>query len=413
MTRTIQRPVALAISAALIGAGLMVAAPAFALGGMSLPPGVTVTNAGTLASPDYTVTIDCAVVPGNLSYDYDTQFDSVYLPVGADDVVTVETTNCFEGYPRVDNYDERRVSAQFTALDGPTAGTPQIRGIAWDDDSPFVALTGNDYAVGPNTRFEVQSGEDNYFVVAVPLAVEVADPLGTLVDEFDMVLASDATSGMVVADESEYFDDVEEELLLGGVAGCGIFPGNHYYEAVELTVTSAGRYAFRIAELSPASNAVDYSQPDRVLTDPFLAVYTSFVPASAHGGVIACNDDADLDEFSDYNLTSSGTMMSDRYSQLEVDLQPGTYTLVLTSYGDAARFEPGMAPAVDVATDKAMLTPAALGENEAASIEMWHDPAQLAATGPSPVSGGMLAVGLALMAFGGLAFASRRVWSRA
>lgn len=404
---------ALAISATLIGVGLMVAAPAFAVAGMSLPPGVTVTNAGTLASPEYTVTVDCAVVPGNLSYNYNTQYDSIYLPVFADDVVTVETTNCFEGYPLVDNYDERRVSAQFTPLDGPSAGTPQIRGIQWDDSKPFVALTGTDYAVGPNTRFEVQSGGDNYFVVTVPLAVEVADPLGTLVDEFDMVLAADATSGMVVADEREYYDAAEDDHLLGGVKGCNIMSGNHYYEATELTVTAAGRYAFRIAELSPASNDIDYSQPYRVLTDPFLAVYTSFAPASGHSGVIACNDDADLDEVSSYNLTSSGTMMSDRYSQLEVDLQPGTYTLVLTSYGDAEYFEPGMAPAVEPAFDKAMFTPAAMGENETASIEMWFDPAELAATGPSPISGGMLAAGLALMTLGGLAFATRRLWSRA
>lgn len=412
MTRTIHRPMALAISATLIGAGLMVAAPAFAVGGMSLPLGVTVTNAGTLASPDYTVTVDCAVVPGNGNYDYDTQYDSIYLPVGAADAVTVETTNCFDAYPRIDNTDETRVTAQFTPLDGPGAGTPQLVDVDWVDGN-YIPMTATDYAVGPNTTFEVQSGEDNYFVVTVPLAVEVADPLGTLVDEFDMVLAADATSGMVVADESEYYDEAEEDLLLGGVEGCDIIPGNHYYEAVELTVTSAGRYAFRIAELSPASNDLDYSQPDRVLTDPFLAVYTSFAPASAHGGVIACNDDADLDEFSSYNLTSTGTMMSDRYSQLEVDLQPGTYTLVLTSYGDADRFAPGMAPATEADSDKSMLTPAALGENETASIEMWVDPAQLAATGPSPVSGGMLAAGLALMALGGLAFASRRVWSRA
>ncbi|MEN9620368.1 MAG: hypothetical protein RL499_561, partial [Actinomycetota bacterium] len=44
---------------------------------------------------------------------------------------------------------------------------------------------------------------------------------------------------------------------------------------------------------------------------------------------------------------------------------------------------------------------------------LWYAESELAATGTSPVSGGVLAAGLALMALGGLAIATRRVVSRA
>lgn len=408
MSRSTRGAAAFALTAVLVGGGLIAASSASAFPARALPPGVDIANAGTLITPDYLVSIDCSLIPDNGTYDYDAQFDYADLPVPADGVVSVSLENCV-AVELYSNSDDPRVTPQYTPLDGPDAGDAQVYGTDWD--SGFVVpLTGTEYEVGPNTEFVVLDGDDptGYFVIDVELAVDVADPQGALIDQLDLTIPGDADPDMIVADDPQYYDEFDD-LELGGVTDCGITDGNHFWASAEVVIETRGFYTFRVSDLDPISSDVDFRQPVRYMTDPFLALYSSFDPANAHLGVVGCNDDSDLDSYSSYYLTSSGTMMSDRYSQFTVELQPGTYTLVLTSYDDLSEFGIATAPATssmrgDAREDaKGDVAPAAFGEDETGTIEIWFDDSSLAATGASGLNGGMLAAGLALMVLGGLA----------
>lgn len=418
MSRSVRRASALALTAALVGAGLIAASPALAADPpRMLPPGVDLANAGTLVDPDYLVDIDCALLPDDTTYDYFTQFDFAVLPIPAGSVVSVSLDNCVDVQTYINNEDETRATAQYTALDGPDAGEAKVAGVDWFSGD-VEALTGTEYEVGPNTEFVVLEGGDpsGYFVLDVELAVDVADPRGDLVDEVDLLIPAEADPDLIVADDPQYYD-ADDDLELGGVTDCGIVDGNHFYGSAEVVIENRGFYSFRVADLDPVSRDVDFRQAYRYLTDPFLALYSSFDPDDAHLGVVGCNDDSDLDADSDFYLTSTGTMMSDRYSQFTVELQPGTYTLVLTSYADVSEFIDVAAPAASARErgddTKGAFAPTALGDDETGTVEVWFEASELAATGPSQASGGMLAAGLALMTLGGLVFATRRRFSRA
>lgn len=420
MSRSARRASALALTVALIGAGIAISSPAVAaIPARVLPTGVSLTNAGTLVAPDYTVEVDCSLIPGYATYDYDTQFNYAQLPIPLGTVVSVELTNCSDLYVAAYETSETRATAAYTTLDGPDPGLTFEEGIDWVNGD-IVPSAATQFEVLPNTVFGVTSGDldVSIFTIEAPLAVEVADPQGDIVDELEMLIPDNATADMVVADDPQYYD-ADDDLELGGVTDCGITDGNHFYAEAEVVIENAGIYSFRLANVEPFSADVDFQQPGRYLQDPFLALYSTFTPANGHLGVVGCNDDADLDEFSDFNITSSGTMISDRFSQYTVELQPGTYTLVLTSYDDESEFNVVTAPAVaaDPLTRadevKGGFSSAALGDDETGTVEVWYVASELAATGPSPASGGMLAAGLALVTLGGLAFASRRLWSRA
>lgn len=418
MSPSVRRTSALALTVALVGAGLAISSPAVGAGPVrALPLGVSLTNAGTLAAPDYTLEIDCAVIPDSGSYDFATEFDYAEIAIPLGSVVTVLTSGCTDAFVAAYDTNETRATPAYTPVGGADDGVIQELGSEWAQNS-YVSLDTSEFLVSPNTQFTALAGDfpDGYFTVYAPLAVEVADPQGDLLEELTMEIPAAASADLVVADDPLYYDAFGD-LELGGVTDCGITAGNHFYDEAEVVIENAGIYSFRIADLDPASQDVDFSQDARYLEDPFLALYSSFNPADGHQGVVGCNDDSDLDGVSFYYITSSGTMMSDRYSQYTVELQPGTYTLVLTSYDDETAF--GLTSAPVAATSerpekpKGDFSPTAFGVDENATIQVWYAESELAATGPSPVSGGMLAAGLALMTLGGLVFATRRLWSRA
>jgi len=420
MSRPVRRISALALTVALVGAGLAISSPAGAAPSPArvLPPGVSLSNAGTLAAPEYTLQVDCSEIRDSGTYDYDTQFDFAEVAIPLGDVVTVLTSNCSNAYLDVVDFDEPRATPAYTPIGGANDGVIQESGSEWSN-ATYVSLDTTEFTVGPNTRFttlETSAFIDGYFNLYVSLAVAVADPQGDLLEEVSMAIPGNATPDMVVADDLQYYNG-DGDLELGGIDGCGISPGDHYYAENSVIVEKAGIYSFRVSNTDPTSLDVDFQQPERYLQDPFLALYSTFTPADGHLGVVGCDDDSDLDEFSDYNITSDGVMISDSFPQFSVVLQPGSYTLVLTSFNADQDFTIAAAPVsanVDRPEDpKGGFSSAAFGEDESAIIGVWYAESQLAATGPSPVSGGMLAPGLALMALGGLMFATRRAWSRA
>ena len=112
MSRSARRASALALTVALIGAGVAISVPAVAaIPARALPTGVSLTNAGTLVAPDYTVEVDCSLIPGETTYDYDTQFGYAQLPIPLGTVVSVELTNCTDLYSAAYDSSETRTTA--------------------------------------------------------------------------------------------------------------------------------------------------------------------------------------------------------------------------------------------------------------------------------------------------------------
>ena len=93
---------------------------------------------------------------------------------------------------------------------------------------------------------------------------------------------------------------------LGGLSGCGISSGgSHAYVTQELIIHTAGVYEFE-------NTAVR----DAFTDDTFLALYTTFDPDQPTQNLIGCNDDAGVGW----------------YPKFSTVLDPGNYTVVLTTY---------------------------------------------------------------------------------
>jgi len=101
---------------------------------------------------------------------------------------------------------------------------------------------------------------------------------------------------------------------LGGVSGCAITIGDHYYASQQFTVPSNATYTIE----TTSSEMTFYGGPDT-----FIAIYkTAFNAASPATGLVACNDDIDGGSYLSLVTTAlvTGT----------------TYTIVITSYYDTA-----------------------------------------------------------------------------
>jgi hypothetical protein len=108
----------------------------------------------------------------------------------------------------------------------------------------------------------------------------------------------------------------------------------HPYTTDTVRILEAGTYTFRIVN-SPG------------VRDPFLALYEGTVDkANPDAGVIGCNDDIDnndppYDDLEDGDLFDDNGFddydypeLDEYFSLFEVELQPGTYTIMLTTFSD-------------------------------------------------------------------------------
>jgi outer membrane protein OmpA-like peptidoglycan-associated protein len=130
---------------------------------------------------------------------------------------------------------------------------------------------------------------------------------------------------------------------LGGISGCGMAAGSHPYITHNLTITATGNFTFRITKTIPDTDAnsgaavppgsyhpLDWPE-GYPISDPFLAVYQNFDPANPDLNIVGCNDDIASGDRKNY--LSDGTVIGDYWSKFEANLSPGSYTLVLTTYG--------------------------------------------------------------------------------
>jgi hypothetical protein len=161
-------------------------------------------------------------------------------------------------------------------------------------------------------------------------------PLGTKQLVADATIPATALEMNVGADNTG-----NGEHLLGTQATCGLAAtasSLHVYSTIEIDVAIAGLFTFRGITTNPASSYLSPSNPDFPIADPFLALYSSFDPASPDDGLVGCNDD--LNDLFGYNDIEMGERIADQsiveghLPYFTATLQPGRYTLLLTTWDE-------------------------------------------------------------------------------
>lgn len=120
--------------------------------------------------------------------------------------------------------------------------------------------------------------------------------------------------------------------------------GMHVYGTIDIHISTAGLYTFRSIGSTPPGSYVDPENPFHPLGDSMLAVYSTFDPARPDQGVVGCNDDSlDQGTHSFATMTSSGILIEGSQPWFQATMQPGNYTLVVTTWEEltAAQWQSG------------------------------------------------------------------------
>ena len=182
-------------------------------------------------------------------------------------------------------------------------------------------------------------------------AATIADPSGVLLDT--------VTATIPVNPETLDLNDSPSWASFVGNANDGLLAGQgdcmlstqgpeRVYVALNLTVVKSGTYTFRIVGTDPEFAGDSSGSP---IQDPFMALYENFDPTALDTGVIGCNDDeymilgANSWANGDTFPTNGESNTNDRWSHFTADLDPGNYTVVMTTWGpvtesDWAAFAP-------------------------------------------------------------------------
>jgi hypothetical protein len=132
-------------------------------------------------------------------------------------------------------------------------------------------------------------------------------------------------------------DNGDGEHRLGGKTLCELDADpsdRHVYTTLDITIVKAGRYTFRSIGSDPMGGYLDSAF--HPIADPFLALYSTFDPKNPDEGILGCNDDLN-DKFGYGNdniaeVLSDGTWMEGHHPYFAADLEPGEYTLLLTTW---------------------------------------------------------------------------------
>jgi DNA-binding beta-propeller fold protein YncE len=345
-----------------------------------------------------TVTAYVSGAESVMTYDFETNDRSVlevfrnpgvrWVAVSPD-ARTVAVTNMQEG------------SVNFSRIDGP----PYSR---WTETLGTGPTPGVVFSHNSRTAFAANSGSNTVSIIGLDGGRVEPTPSGALLATRDISLPV----GPQFMDLPREDDAQEGDHWLNGRSlDCGLETGEHPYGTLSVTVTTAGTYTFRIVGTSPNSldDADDYvSTP---ITDPFLAVYSEFDPLTPDAGVVGCDDDRGAVNDSRPRVNAeTGVTYDENWSYFSTTLEPGSYTLVLTTYDTYDAVEWGEADPEARTWDPQVLT---------ASFELWGpsggltvagsgDVAALAKTGNGTTAGTLAGVVLALLG-GATALAITRV----
>jgi hypothetical protein len=369
MKKNASRVVGLA-STALIGLGLALAVP-----GIAQAETVAGLSGTVAANLDTTVNINCS------SFADSSTADDVLKAEGA--VITFNVTGTCATGMTIDTYD-----TNYSETGGITVGGTFTAATA----SPGTVIAGAvpaAFTVEGNTRVHlVKDGTPFDLYIVVVDVPDVADPVGTLRQSGDITIAATPTLEFTLTDNTG-----GDGHYLGDDENCALTEGAHAYATGTLTVDRSGTYSIRVVNTNPLTDSTAGWGADIPMSDPFLAVYSSFDPANPDANVVGCNDDGEYnkgDEPGDY--PTQGATLSPKYlinglyPWFSSKLAAGSYTYVLSTYSQygISNWEGGA---------------------QAATIEVWGLDDTLADTGAREIpawatfgGAGLVIVGLALAA---------------
>ncbi len=338
--------------------------------------------------PNYEITIDCDEwVEDDSDAGYG-DFELAWVPGGTLDInLTCEPEDLY-----VEPVDDELDGGDFPAGYETTAGTGDIELV---------------YSFDPNTAIQFDLGEHTIFIYYFA-SVELDDPAG------DLLLTQEATTPENGTQTLDFAEGITDEPFVE----CDL-DEERVYAAIEFTVLEGGAYTFRVVDVSPlqsgelrlGSEFADWwtYEPnpwgDYVpIADPFFVLYSSFDPDQPAQGLVECNDDIDVDLSNNVFMRDSANhFISGVYPELIVDLEPGEYTLVVTTYDTVGSPDPSAAPAKVDAAD-APLAPAEYEldglPEQSATVQFWGvegglelgHAAELAETGPDSARSTGLAI---------------------
>ena len=263
----------------------------------------SVSAAVALGGPSDTrtsITVDCAVGEG-------VGDNQVILP---GETLTITLLNC-EGWT-VEDQD---------ALDAMTVsggGAPVNSFVVPGGASTFA------FTVDDEADIEVAFGGDD-IDIDVYFATPAADPSGSL------IVTTSVNMPVVIDDFEVDLGSAGSDIDLGGFADCHMEAGYHPYQALPIVISNDGDFTFRVIDVTPVDEDLQWGQPYYPSPDFFLAVYTSFDPENPADNLVDCNDDRDLDNVSFVN-GGVDYISDDQAPEFLSPLTAGSYTLVMTTY---------------------------------------------------------------------------------
>lgn len=285
------------------------------------------------ALPDRTVlTVDC-------SLESDAEGDDEDHGIGPDETLTVTFVNCF------DEIEPWQVVVKFGDLNVETSGRAGGDEPIVLDEPISIGNPAFQLEVSGVAEIELIYGGIKYIDLDVYESYAAPDPSGNLLQTSTVTFANPLLDLQIPAGVNVNPGD-SDEVLLGEIADCDIEPGDHVFREIEITIVTAGVYTFRKIAIDPIEEDLFWGVVTPLMGDSFLALYQGFDPASVHSNLVACNDDVDdleiwgpVDDFKDSSggdaaaiITSSGFLIDNAFPWMTVNLEPGTYTLVMMRY---------------------------------------------------------------------------------
>jgi LPXTG-motif cell wall-anchored protein len=253
------------------------------------------------------------------------------------------------------------------------------------------------------------------------LTVEVFDAAQNSVVSFDLNVALtnrtnvtgqhlNLTKTATITQSPKWFTS-DQAIDSNGIANkpeCKLAPGQHPYSTLKIKISKSGDFTFRVVSTSPGTshNArvinSTTANPGNAFNNPikdnFMAVYSSFNPADLSAGIVGCNDDSyDSTHYRNGDYLESGQIINDRWPAFASTLQPGEYTLVLSTFSD---YQPSA------------WTTNSFGLNQGASFQLWGPegaisdggaPAALPNTGSDHSGISLLGAGAGIAVIAGIA----------